>query len=174
MGDFEAIGLHAPEPLTVQHKTEKFDCGVPGLNDWVQQLAHHNQQENYTRTFVVRDHDMNVRAYYALCTGMLLRQEAPKKLAGHGAPKELPIALLARIAIDRSLQGNGLGRALVGSALRTAASASQAVAFRAVVVDALDEKAAGFYRQLGFSPTRIHPLKLAMPVQDILETLMAD
>ena len=173
MGDFRALGLFAPEPLTGSHDFSDFRCGKPSLDEWLSDMALHNQSANYTRTFVVRDAKMHVRAYYALCAGMILRKDVPRSQRPHGTPVEIPIALLARLAVHEDLHGHGIGKALLASALRNAASASQAVAFRAVVVDALDEEAAQFYRKLGFQPTKISPLKLILPTQDILAS-MAD
>lgn len=171
MGDFRALGLFAPEPLTDSHDFSDFRCGKPSLDEWLSDMALHNQSANYTRTFVVRGAKMHVRAYYALCAGMILRKDMPRSQRSHGTPNEIPIALLARLAVHEELHGHGIGKALLANALRNAASASQAVAFRAVVVDALDEDAARFYRKLGFQPTKISPLKLILPTQDILASM---
>ncbi len=167
MGDFRELGLFAPEPLAEGHDFTEFNSGRPSLDGWLSDMALHNQKSNYTRTFVVRDKDNRVKAYYALCAGMMLRKDTPKIVAPHGAPAEIPIALLARFAVHEELHGRGVGSTLLASALRMAASASQAVAFRAVVVDALDEDAARFYLKFGFEPTKISPLKLIIPTQDI-------
>lgn len=171
MGDFESLGLFAPEPLSDSHDHSGFTCGKPLLDSWLSEMALYNQRANYTRTFVVRDAELRVKAYYALCAGMILRRDAPKSVAPHGAPAEIPIALLARLAVHTDLQGKGLGRALLASALRNAASASQAVAFRAVMVDAVDEEAAQFYLGLGFRATKISPLKLLLPMQDVVASM---
>ena len=171
MGDFRALGLFAPEPLTDGHDFSDFHCGKPSLDSWLSDMALYNQSANYTRTFVVRDADRRVRAYYALCAGMILRKDMPCAQRPHGTPSEIPIALLARLAVHEGFHGKGLGKALLTNALRNAASASQAVAFRAVVVDALDAEAACFYEKLGFKPTKISPLKLILPTQDILASM---
>jgi GNAT superfamily N-acetyltransferase len=171
MGDFRELGLLAPEPLSEKHDFSDFFCGKPALDGWLADMAIYNQKANYTRTFVVCDTDQRVRGYYALCAGMMLRKEAPRSEAPHGAPSEIPIALLARLAVHQTLQGKGIGKALVSNALRAAVSASQAIAFRAVVVDALDEETAEFYIALGFKRTRISPLKLLLPIQNILANM---
>lgn len=173
MGDFRSLGLHAPEPLASGHDISDFSCGKPILDEWLFDLALHNQAANYTRTFVIRDGEMRVRAYYALCAGMMLRKDIGSAMKTHGAPGEIPVALLARLAVHEDLQGRKVGRALLSHALRTAVSASQAVAFRAVAVDALDEDAAAFYRRMGFRPTRISPHRMLLPTQDILVSMAA-
>lgn len=174
MGDFRSLGLFVPEPLSDRHDFSEFTSGRPSLDDWLSDMALYNQKSNYTRTFVVRDKDFKVRAYYALCAGMMLRKDAPKIVAPHGSPTEIPIALLARFAVHSEVQGQGVGSMLIASALRMAASASQAVAFRAVVVDALDEEAAHFYIKFGFEPTKISPLKLIIPTHDIVASMMEE
>lgn len=171
MGEFEELGLFSPELLTPEHRLADFDSGRPALDIWLRDMAMSNQRENYARTFIVRNAAWNVVAYYALCAGMLMRNEAPKAVAKHGAPGQLPVVLLARLAVDQSLQGKGLGRILVGHALQNAVISSRQVAFRAVVVDALDDAAAEFYRRLGFLDTKLDPLKLVLPFRDIQRSM---
>jgi len=172
MGEFEQLRLFAPEVLTPDHLIDEFDCGRPALDDWLRDMALANQRANYTRTFVVRNASMQVKGYYALCAGILYRKDAPKPLAKHGSPSELPVALLARLAVHDDVKGKGLGRLLLAHALRTACLAARQVAFRAVVVDAIDEDAARFYKRLHFIETRISPLKLALPIDDVLLSLI--
>ncbi len=62
----------------------------------------------------------------------------------------IPVVLLARLAIDRGHPGMGLGAALLADAMRRPVRASDQVGVRAVVVDAMDAEAAGFYRRFGF------------------------
>lgn len=173
MGDFRALGLNAPEPLTASHDFSSFSSGKPSLDSWLADMALRNQTSNYTRTFVVCGDAMAVRGYYALCAGMILRKDVPRPLSPYGAPGEIPIALLARLAVDSSMQGRGVGKALLAHALKTAASAAQAVAFRALIVDAIDEDAAAFCRKLGFQPTKISPTKLILPMQDVIASMTA-
>lgn len=171
MGELEKLGLFAPELLTPEHRVENFSCGKPGLDAWLRDNALVNQRENYTRTFVVRNGAFEVLAYYALCASALLRDDAPKALAKHGAPGQLPVVLLARLAVDRSLQGKGMGSVLVGHALQNAVISARNVASRAVVVDALDEQAVEFYRRLGFVETKNDPLKLVLPINDLIKSM---
>ncbi|WP_245413941.1 GNAT family N-acetyltransferase [Fulvimarina endophytica] len=143
------------------------------MDSWLRELAFHNQAYDFSRTFVICDQNGKVRAFYALCAGMILRKDATKKIAPHGSPSEIPVALLARLAVAEDLQGKGVGKALLSNALRNAASASQVVAFRAVMVDAIDDEASAFYRRFGFASTRISPMKLILPMQDIVASLNA-
>ncbi|MGB5465089.1 MAG: GNAT family N-acetyltransferase [Sedimenticolaceae bacterium] len=79
--------------------------------------------------------------------------------------------LLGRLAVDKSYQGQGLGAVLIADALQRIALASQVMAVYAVVVDALNESAAEFYRQFGFIPLPSQPLKLFLPMDTVTESV---
>jgi GNAT superfamily N-acetyltransferase len=90
-----------------------------------------------------------VLAYYSLTAHLLQREELPRSI-GRGGPRQIPTVLLARLALEHSLQGEGLGGALLADALRRVLAATETVAARFVVVDALDEDVASFYEHHGF------------------------
>ncbi|OLY45831.1 Acetyltransferase (GNAT) domain-containing protein [Bartonella apis] len=92
------------------------------------------------------------------------------KTKGAHAPDEIPVALLARMAVDRRHQGKGLGAALLRNALLLVISSSQLVAFRAVVVEAADEKAKKFYEHFGFIQIKGMDMKLVLSTADILQS----
>ena len=81
------------------------------------------------------------------------------------------MVLLARLAIDRRHQGRGLGALLLSEALRKALAAGESAAARLVVVDAIDEKAADFYRHHGFITAPEHPLRLYRRIKDVRASL---
>ena len=81
------------------------------------------------------------------------------------------MALLGRLAIDKSHQGQGIGAILIADALQRIAMASQVMAVYAVVVDALNESAAEFYRQFGFIQLPSQPLKLLLPMDTVTRTV---
>lgn len=136
-------------------------------------MALHNQAQQYTRTFVIADADYRVVAYHSLCAGMIHRNDVSRSVKGGQAPNEIPVALLARLAVDTRFQRRGLGPALLRNALQSVVSAGQAVAFRAVMVDAINDDAAAFYRKFGFRPSKISPTKLLLPMKDVIASLDA-
>lgn len=160
-----------PAPLSEQHRIEDFDSGKPALDDFLKTVALHNQARGYSRTFVIADRDYRVAGYHSLCAGMISRDHAPAKVKGHPAPREIPVALLARLAVDRSHQGKGLGTALLKNALLAVVSSSQLVAFRAVMVHALDDEAETFYQRYGFKSAKGLKRTLLLPVKDILASI---
>ena len=73
-----------------------------------------------------------------------------------GMPDPVPVVVLARLGLDRSEQGNKLGGHLLVDALRRAVQGAEEFGARAVVVDAIDDQAAAFYRHFGFHELEGH------------------
>jgi predicted N-acetyltransferase YhbS len=112
-----------------------------------------------------------VVGYFSLTMGSVLRQDAPAKLVRGLPAYPVGMVLVARLAVDRREQGNGLGGILLAEALRKAVAAGDAAAARLVVVDAIDENAARFYERHGFLPAPEHPLRLYRRMKDIVRSL---
>jgi GNAT superfamily N-acetyltransferase len=110
-----------------------------------------------------------VVAYYALTGHRLVRDDLPKSI-GRGSPAEVPAVLLARLAIDATLQGQGLGGALLADALTRVVAATELVAVRLVVVDAAHEDAARFYEHHGFRRTP-GTLRLVQKISGVVAAL---
>lgn len=126
-----------------------FRCGSDVLDDWLREHALGVQASRTGRTFVWH-RDNKVVAYYTLAAHRVARDVLPARL-GRGSPDQIPAILLARLALDESLQRRGLGGRLLGEACYRAAVTSLTVGARMIVVDALDEVAAKFYERHGFS-----------------------
>jgi GNAT superfamily N-acetyltransferase len=133
-----------------RHTLSGFDSGEASLDEWLLNSALGSDARGITRTFVWTEVDTtNVIGYYTLMAHVLQRAALPKSL-GHGSPSEIPAVLLARLALDKSSQGQGLGGALLADALERAALAARNVGARFAVVDALHEPAGAFYEHHGF------------------------
>ena len=158
--------LNGPEKLTKQHDLGPFSCGIESLDQWLKQFARTNQQSDLTTTYVV--HRANrVVGYYSLTAGSVTQHDATMRVA-KGAPNHpIGIVLLARLAVDDSEKGAGLGRALLKDALARSVSAADIVAVRAVLVHALNEEARQFYLRFDFEPSPVHPLHLMLLMKDI-------
>jgi len=126
------------------------NSGEPELDTWLREHAAGAEARRVARTFVwCRVDDDVAVGYYSLAGHRLVRDDLPKSI-GRGSPAEVPAVLLGRLAIDASLQGQGLGGALLADALTRVVAATELVAARFVVVDALHESAATFYEHHGF------------------------
>ncbi len=145
--------MRPPEPLGAQHQLEGFDCGNAVLNRWLQQRALANERQGVSRTVVIcPDEGSTVIAYARLSAGAIVLAEMPGALR-RNRPDPLPVVVLGRLAVDRRSQGEGLGRAMVADALRRSLVARRLIGARALLVHAIDEQAAAFYRSLGFRPS---------------------
>ena len=143
------------------HDATEFTSGREALDIWLRESAQHARAKNEAGTYVwVRSG--KVVAYYALAAQSILRDHLPTALA-HGAIDPVPAVLLAKLAIDQQLQGQGLGRQLVADALsRCVLSSDTGPAARVIVIDAIDRDGAAFYSKCGFRPVRNSTLTLLM------------
>jgi predicted GNAT family N-acyltransferase len=116
-----------------------------------------------------RSHDSRVVAYYAITPHQVLREEVSGGLAG--GVSVIPAYLLARLALDRSLRGRGLGGELLHDALGRIVSAASIASGRLVVVDAIDDQAAAFYRHYDFRPVKHNPLRLVMKISTLQKAI---
>lgn len=148
-----------------------FDCGHDELDRWLRTQASQQEKSGNTRTFLAVD-DGVVVGYYAATTYRLEPDEAATVGPGRGR-YPVPAVLLARLAIDRTRQGEGLGARLLIHALHEFLKASRSVGFEIVVVHAIDEPAAAFYQRFGFQPFADHPLHLFMTIKDLAATVGA-
>jgi predicted N-acetyltransferase YhbS len=133
-----------------RHDVTGFSCGNELLDRWLIRYAGQNQRRDAARTFVAAT-DRHVCGYYTLVAGQLDHHEAtPEIRRGLSQRFPIPVAILARLAVDVSRQDQGIGAALLNDALARVVRASEQVAVRAVVVHAVDDNAAGFYERFGF------------------------
>jgi predicted N-acetyltransferase YhbS len=88
--------------------------------------------------------------YYTLANGSVSRDEVPARVAQGLGRYPVPVTLLARLAVDVSEKGKGLGRGLLKDAVLRAYQASDLVGSRAIVTHAKDETAKLFYRRFQF------------------------
>jgi GNAT superfamily N-acetyltransferase len=154
------------EKLGPHHGILEFDCRNPQLNNWLKRFAWTNQRAETAKTYVA--HRQNrVVGYHALAAGSVLKQEAPERIAQGIANHPVGLILLARLAVDRSEQGKGLGKALLRDALGRIAQAADIVGVRAVLVHAIDDSARRFYLHHGFQPCPIDTLQLMMLMKDL-------
>ncbi|HEX9481126.1 MAG TPA: GNAT family N-acetyltransferase [Solirubrobacteraceae bacterium] len=148
-----------------RHDVTRFRCGNELLDRWLERYAGQNQRRDAARTFVVVATEQRVFGYYALLAGQLDHHEAPAETSkGLCRHFPIPVAILARLAVEASQQGRGIGAALLNDALVRVVRAAEQVAVRAVVVHAVDENAARFYERFGFRALGLTPRTLMTPL----------
>ena len=153
--------LGAPEPLGQHHRLAGFGCGEPSLDDWLLKRAAPNQMLGASRTFVVADGSGQVFGYYALATGAVAHEQATGAIR-RNMPDPIPVMVLARLAVDRQAQGLQLGGALLRDAVLRCTRVAQDAGVRALLVHALHDRAAQFYRHYGFQPSPTHAMTLML------------
>jgi GNAT superfamily N-acetyltransferase len=134
-----------------------------------ERLARMNQTSGDTRTYVVH-RDLKVVGYHSLAPGSISRKEATLR-ASKSAPEPVPIVLLARLAVDKQEQGQGLGPALLKDALKRTYAGAEIIGGRAILAHAIDAEAAAFYRKYGFEPCQGLELHLMLLMKDLHASL---
>lgn len=159
---------------SARHDASSFDCGKDPLNTWIRNLAGQSARRGLARTFVTCDEDGRVCGYYAL-TATSISIDATTEAVRRRLPPHFPVPaiLLARLAVGDADQGRGLGRSLLADALERIILAAEQVGVRAVVVDAIDDEAAAFYRHYGFD-CALDPHTLMITVSDLKASMHRD
>jgi GNAT superfamily N-acetyltransferase len=147
--------------LSIEHDPSTFDCGHKALNKFIRLYALPSQRANIAQTYVAVV-GPTIVGYHSLVVGDMAYDDAPERLA-KGLPRHpVPILLLARLAVDRTWQGKGLG-----AALRRTLQVADIAGVRALLVHAKDETAQNFYSHLGFEPCPGEPLILYRLLKDL-------
>ena len=163
------------EPLGATHDLTSFRSGNAELDGWLRDHAR-TATGHGTRTYVLLDEavdDAEVVGYFSVVPHVLDRVDTPKRLA-RGAPQQIPAILLAKLALSEHVQGQGLGAELLVRALATILEAARAAGGRVVIVDAIDDAAAAFYRHHDFESLPRRSNRLVMKLSTVARALDLD
>jgi GNAT superfamily N-acetyltransferase len=133
-------------------QVEAFDCGDDPLNHYLKRHAWANQQKSSIGvTYVAIDEGAprTVLGYFTLATASVPRDAFPMKYVRGLPPYDLPLILLARLAVDRRFSGKGLGHALISEAFKIALRVADDVGCRCIITDAYRERT-DWYARYGF------------------------
>mgnify|MGYP001612405852 CR=1 FL=1 len=153
------------QPFTGRHDRSAFASASAQLDAWLRHTAQRHQRRGISKTFVaVSDEEpRRILGFYALTACEIPTEELPEDLA-RKLPRKTPGIRLGRLAVDRSVQGQGLGEHLLIDAIERARRVLEHVGVHALFVDAKDEQAAAFYRKYAFRPLPSDPLRLVLPL----------
>lgn len=164
--------FQSPVLLSESHDVSSFDCGVDALNAFLKNHALQNQRNNSARTFVsTRTGSLEVVGFYSLCAASVEFEQTPERIRKGLARHEVPLILLARLAVDASCKGQGLGASLLQDAFFRFMKAQEVVGARALLAHAKDESAKAFYEKWGFVSAEGLPLHLYILTKQIKATL---
>ena len=166
------MALSAPELLTARHDVAQFSCGQPALDHWLKTRALANQEKGFTVVMVVHDAG-RVAGYYGLAPTAVVASVLPRRVRTGQPPDPVPCLLLGQLATDVSYRGQGIATGLLKHALMRCVAGARLIGGRALVVHALDEQAAAFWRRRGFLPSKDEPLTLFRSLADIAASLQS-
>jgi len=162
------------EAITRVHNRKAFDCGEPTLNDYLVRYARQNHESGGAKTFVAvpPNEPTRILGYYSLSPASIDYARTPALLRRGLGRYEVPVFRLGRLAVDRTAQGQGLGgQLLIAAGMRCLAVAAQ-VGGVALLIDALNKRAAQWYSGYGAVPLLDAPLSLVLPLT-VIERLAA-
>lgn len=161
------------EPISRDHDRKSFDCGSPELNEYLERYARQNHASGGAKTFVAVSPAAPARVlgYYSISPGAIAFARVPTRLTRTFGRYDVPVFRLGRLAIDRSVQRQGLGADLLFAAGERALAVAAEVGGVALAIDAKDEKAAAWYERFGALQLLDDRLKLILPLALIAEAI---
>ena len=163
------------EPVGKQHDREAFDCGEAALNEFLRRYARKSHEQGSAKTFlaIADAGDNTILGFYSLSPASVEYARAPDLVRRGLARYDVPVFRLARLAVDRKIQGQGLGGQLLLAAGRRCLLASAAVGGVALLIDAKNDRVASWYARYGAVPLLDTPLSLLLPLATIAAALKA-
>ncbi len=161
------------EPIGRHHDRMSFDCGSAALNEYLDRYARQNHESGSAKTFVAVSPAAPARVlgFYSISPGAIVFARAPALLTKKLGRYDVPVFRLGRLAVDRSVQGRGLGGDLLLAAGARALAVAAEVGGVALAIDAKDQGAARWYERFGALTLLDDPLKLILPLAVIAEAI---
>jgi GNAT superfamily N-acetyltransferase len=160
--------LGPPVPFQSTHDVTRFDCGKVPLNDWIRDTALRSEGRT-SRCYVVAQRNVVV-GFYCIAAGAVQHQGAPRKLR-QNSPDPIPVVIIGRLAVDKTLQGRGIGRGMLKDSLLRITKASELVGARAVIVHAVDQESVPFYARYGFRSFPSMNQTLFLTIEETIKAL---
>ena len=153
-------------PIAKSHDRAGFDCGDPDLNLYLQRYARQNHESGGAKCFVAAPSDAPTRilGFYTLSPASLEYSRVPALAKKGLARYDVPVFRLGRLAIDRTVQGRGLGGALLLRAADRCIRVAHDVGGVALLIDAKNDRAARWYESHGALAMDDAPLSLVLPL----------
>ena len=157
------------EPLDTIHDRTAFCCDVESLDRYLKKQARQDIKRRISRVFVatISQEPKKILGYYTLSTLSIALDQLPEDLARRLPRHPIPAALIGRLAVSKTEQGNGIGKMLLADAIKRTISIADQIAIYAMVVDAIDDKAIGFYEYFGFSQLSDNSTRMLLPLKSI-------
>jgi GNAT superfamily N-acetyltransferase len=157
------------EKLSRSHERRQFSCGTDSLDRYFHNTAGQDVRRHISAVHVMYDTEVaRIAGFYTLSATSIRHDEIPRPLDEGLPPYDaIPAFLLGRLAIDLQYRGQGLGSILLADALHRSLRVSEQIGAMSVVVDAIDERARGFYRHHGFESMVGLERRLLIPMKHV-------
>ena len=157
------------EAIRKTHDRRAFDCGEAALNEFLRHHARKSHDMGGAKTFlaIANADGKTILGFYSLSPASVEYARTPEIVRRGLARHDVPVFRLARLAVDRKVQGKGLGGQLLLTAGRRCLLAAAEVGGVALLIDAKDESVAGWYASYGAVPLADAPLGLLLPLVTI-------
>ena len=156
------------EPISKKHDRKSFDCGDGALNEFLRRYARKSHERGGAKTFLaIDDADKIILGFYSLSPASVDYARTPEIVRRGLARRDVPGFRLARLAVDSRFQGQGMGGQLLLAAGRRCLLAAAEVGGVVLVIDAKNERVAGWYARYGAVPLLDTQLSLLLPLATI-------
>ena len=159
-----------PVQLGGETTLDGFESGEALVDEWIAKRARYAKERGSAVVYVSHVAGTNATieppaGFYTLSSASIMRDSVGGGWLKRNAPTQIPVILIGMLGVDRRFQGQGLGKMLLHDAAIRALAVADSIGAKALVIDPLDDNAAGFYARNGFRKTpgsgRMHaPLKL--------------
>ena len=162
-------------PVSKAHDRKAFDCGEAELNEFLRRHARQSNERGGAMSFVASplDDESRVLGFYSLSPASIDYARTPALVKKGLARYDVPVFRLGRLAVDRTMQGQGLGGQLLLSAGRRCIHAAAEVGGVALLIDAKNDRVARWYEAFGALPLLDTPRSLVLPLGRIEAALKA-
>jgi len=158
------------ERLRRDQAVDAFDCGDEALNRFLKRHALQGQQAGASQTYLALAGE-TVVGFHSLVVGQIAYTDAPERLIKEQARHPVPVMILARLAVARDQQGQGLGSGLLKDAMYRTLAAADIAGIRAFVVHAKDDAARRFYERFHFQSSPDDDKHLHVLLKDVRKLL---
>lgn len=154
------------EILAPHHNRSGFSCGDRELDEYLRRFASQHAKTKVSRTYVASE-GSTILGFYSLAMSAIRKNQLPGQYQARLPNFPLPVARLARLAVDQRYQKRGLGELLLADALYRCLRLSEEIGMVGVIVDAKNEQSRAYYERYEFEHFPDSPLTLWLPVAAI-------
>lgn len=163
------------EAISRSHDRKSFDCGDADLNTFLLRFARQGHEQNAAKTFcaVADDAPHKILGFYSIAPASVAHDVIPEMMTKGLARHKVPGFLLARLAVDKTVAGRGLGGQLLLAAALRCLRVTEEVGGVLMIIEAKNDSVAQWYGRFGAEPPKDRPLTLVAALATFAAALRA-